>query len=86
MTTHDLGTTRCAIVTAKVDGMSAAEVADRLRAERVNVSTTVPGHTQFDTEVRDVHPLVRLSPHYYNTEDEVDLAIDLIADMARSDA
>jgi selenocysteine lyase/cysteine desulfurase len=43
----------------------------------------VPEDTQFDTEVRDVHPLVRLSPHYYNTEAELDRAVEVIAGLSR---
>ena len=43
----------------------------------VNVTTTVPGHNPYDTE--DRHPLVRFSPHYYNTEEEIDRATELVA-------
>ena len=70
--THDLGLERCAIVTASVHGRSADEVAAALAAERINVSTTVAEHSQFDTEHRGVHPLERISPHYYNTEDAIE--------------
>ena len=45
----------------------------------MNVSTTVAEHSQLDTENRGVHPLVRLSPHYYNTEDEIDRAVAEVA-------
>ena len=82
VTTHDLGAQRCAIVTAAVAGVPTAQVADALAAERINVSTTVPSDTQFDTEDRAVHPLVRLSPHYYNTEAELDRAVEVIARVA----
>jgi selenocysteine lyase/cysteine desulfurase len=68
---------QCAIVTARVAGVQTAEVADALARRGINVSTTVAEHNQFDT--RDVHPMVRLSPHYYNTEAEIDQAIDAIA-------
>ncbi|HKV18494.1 MAG TPA: aminotransferase class V-fold PLP-dependent enzyme [Mycobacterium sp.] len=81
VTTHDLGREHCAIVTAKVAGVDSAAVADALAGQRINVSTTVPDHNQFDT--RGVHPLVRLSPHYYNTEDEVDQTIEAVAALAR---
>lgn len=84
VTTHDLGEHRCAIVTAKVDGLSATEVAAGLARQRINVTTTDPEHTQFDTEHRGVHPLVRLSPHYYNTEAELDRTVEVMADLARS--
>jgi selenocysteine lyase/cysteine desulfurase len=79
VTCHDLGSTRCAIVTAKVDGVPAADVVAALARAGINVTDTVPEHSQFDTEVRDVHPLVRLSPHYYNTEAELDRAVEVIA-------
>lgn len=68
VSTYDLGARRCAIVTAKVDGSSAADVAAALARDRINVSSTVPEHNQLDTQDRAVHPLVRLSPHYYNTD------------------
>jgi selenocysteine lyase/cysteine desulfurase len=82
VTVHDLGRERCAIVTARVAGVPTAEVADALARRAINVSTTVAEHNQFDTEVRDVHPLVRLSPHYYNTEAEIDQAINAVAAVA----
>lgn len=83
VSTHDLGTVRCAIVTARVDGVPAADVAAALRGVGINVTTTVPEHTQFDTEDRNVHPLVRLSPHYYNTERELDRTVEHVASLAR---
>jgi selenocysteine lyase/cysteine desulfurase len=83
VTTHDLGTIRCAIVTAKVDGVPTADVVAALSRAGINVTATVPEHTQFDTEVRDVHPLVRLSPHYYNTAAELDRAVEAIAALPR---
>ena len=83
VSTHDLGVDRCAIVTAAVAGTNAAEVMDRLAASKINVSVTVPGHNQFDTELRGIHPLVRFSPHYYNTEDEIARTLDVVARIAR---
>ncbi|KIF73154.1 aminotransferase class V [Streptomyces sp. 150FB] len=81
--TYDLGVDRCAIVTCKVDGVATAEVGAALARHGVNVSLTVPEQTQFDAEDRGVHPLVRLSPHYYNTETELDKAVEVIAGVAR---
>ncbi len=78
---HDLGREQCAIVTARVAGVDSGAVADALSRDGINVSTTVGEHTQFDSEVRDVHPLVRLSPHYYNTESEIDRAVDAVASI-----
>jgi len=81
VTTHDLGREPCAIVTASVDDVPTADVAAALARAHVNVSTTVAEHTYFDE--RGVHPLVRLSPHYYSTEDELDRAVDVVAGLPR---
>lgn len=83
VSTHDLGAVRCAIVTARVDGVATADVVAALGRAGVNATRTVPEHTQFDTEDRGVHPLVRLSPHYYITEDELDRTAELFAALAR---
>ncbi|MFI6624605.1 aminotransferase class V-fold PLP-dependent enzyme [Streptomyces sp. NPDC050528] len=84
VTTYDLGRDRCAIVTAKIDALPTADVAAALAKQGINVSTTFAEHTQFDTENRGVHPLVRLSPHYYNTEAELDQAVEAVAELART--
>lgn len=81
VTTYDLGRDRCAIVTVKVDAVSTADVAAALAKQGINVSTTVAEHSQLDTENRGVHPLVRLSPHYYNTEAELDQAVEAVAEL-----
>ena len=39
------------------------------------VSTTVAEHNPLDTEERGIHPLVRFSSHYYNTQAEIDRAV-----------
>jgi selenocysteine lyase/cysteine desulfurase len=83
VTTHDLGVTRCAIVTAKVDGVQAEDVQAALSRAGINVSTTVAEHNPFDTEDRGVHPLVRLSPHYYNTETEIARTLEVTNEVAR---
>jgi selenocysteine lyase/cysteine desulfurase len=86
VTTYDLGRDRCAIVTAKVEALATGDVAAALARHGINVTTTVAEHTQFDTEHRGVHPLVRLSPHYYNTEAELDRAVEVIAGLTRTAA
>lgn len=83
VSTHDLGQVRCAIVTAKIDGLPAEQAAQALGRAGVNVSTTVPEHNPFDTEDRGIHPLIRFSPHYYNTEDEIDRTTELVTALAR---
>ena len=82
VTTYDLGPRPCAIVTCKIGSMPAEETAAALAAHGVNVTVTDPAQTQFDTEERGVHPLVRFSPHYYNTQEELDRAVEIVAGLA----
>ena len=75
----------CAIVTAAVNEPRPGRGRRHpLARQDISVSTTEPEHTQFDTEDRGVHPLVRLSPHYYNTDEEIRRCIDAIAEIAAS--
>lgn len=78
VTTYDQGVRPGAIVTAKVDGVPSEAVMAALTRADVNVTLTVPEDNPLDTEERGVHPLVRLSPHYYNTEAELDRAVEVI--------
>ncbi|HST67954.1 MAG TPA: aminotransferase class V-fold PLP-dependent enzyme [Mycobacteriales bacterium] len=79
VSTYDQGVRKGAIVTAKVDGVPSADVMAALTEAKINVTLTVPEDNPLDTEDRGVHPLVRLSPHYYNTEAELDRAVEVIA-------
>jgi selenocysteine lyase/cysteine desulfurase len=79
VSTHDQGSTRCAIVTITVAGVPPEDVQAALAAAGVNVTLTVPDDEPLDTEERGLPALVRLSPHYYNTEAELDRATEVIA-------
>jgi len=81
VTTHDQGSTRCAIVTVTVDGVPAEDVKDALAGAGINVTTTVPDDDPLDTEERGLPALVRFSPHYYNTEAELDRAVEVVAGL-----
>ena len=83
VTVHDLGVDKCAIVTAAVSDLSAVDIAGALARQHINVSTTVPHDNPLDTGERDVHPLLRFSPHYYNTEAEIDRAAHAVGELAR---
>lgn len=52
-----------------------------MRQAGINESTTVAEYNQLDD--RAIHLLVRLSPHYCNTEQELDRAVELVAAIAR---
>jgi selenocysteine lyase/cysteine desulfurase len=81
--THDLGVERCAIVSASVAGRPPDEVQRLLAGRGINVTTTDPEDNQLDPRGAELHPLVRFSPHYFNTEDEIDRTLDEVAAVAR---
>lgn len=71
----DLGRHRSAIVTAAVSGHDPERVKLALRARRVNIWTAEPQEGANDAKGE---PLLRLSPHYYNTEDELETAVAML--------
>lgn len=75
VTVRDKGVDRCAIVTFTVDGVPALEVRDTLRAAGVNVSITRSSSSQLDLAARGLTEVVRASPHYYTSDDELERAV-----------
>ena len=53
-----------------------------LRAQGINTSFSPPDYARHDFAAHGLTGLVRLSPHAYNTEAEIDLAIDKVAVLA----
>jgi selenocysteine lyase/cysteine desulfurase len=71
-----------AIVTSAFEGWDALSLVVALRRLGINTSAAVSGPGPLDDESPDAS-MVRISPHYYNTEDEVDEALAAIADLVR---
>jgi selenocysteine lyase/cysteine desulfurase len=78
----DRGTTRCAIVTVAVAGRDAADLKLRLRSRGINTSVSDRQDAVLDMDDKHVTAVLRLSPHYYNTEDELDTATGALAELA----
>jgi selenocysteine lyase/cysteine desulfurase len=73
----DRGEALAAIVTADM-GRNAAEVVASLRQQRINVSATFRQWAIIDMQEKHAESAVRISPHYYNTEEEVDAVIEAL--------
>ncbi len=80
---RDLGAERAAIVTFTVEGVEASAVKARLAAHGINVTTSQPSSTLLDAIARSLPTVVRASPHYYNSEEEVRRMVEVIAAIAR---
>jgi selenocysteine lyase/cysteine desulfurase len=78
----DPGTRPSAIVTASL-GRPAGAVMQQLRTFGVNSSATLRWYGLRSFEGTDVESALRLSPHYYNTDDELDRAIGTLAGILR---
>src|SRR5437870_7012095 len=80
----DRGRERCAIVSVGVAGRDAADLKLRLRHRGINASSADRMSGVLDMDDKGATSVLRFSPHYYNTEDELDAAVGTLAELARS--
>lgn len=78
----DRGTRRCGIVTIEVPGRDAEEFHRALMQRGVNTSISSRQYAVIDFAQKGVEWALRVSPHYYNTEDEIQDAVTAIAEVA----
>lgn len=76
----DRGRERCAIVTIAMEGHNAADVKLALRARGINTSSAHRTGGVIDMDAKGAASALRLSPHYYNTEAELDAALAALKD------
>jgi selenocysteine lyase/cysteine desulfurase len=83
VTIRDLGAEQCGIVTFTVDGVPAPQVRDHLRDKGVTVTVSGVTSTQYDMTRRGLDQVVRASPHYFVTQDQLDEAVIALSSVAR---
>ena len=81
ITIRDLGRAPGAIVSFTMDGHEADAVVGRAAAAGITIGASDPSSTRIDAEARSLPPVVRASPHYYNTDAEIDRLIAHLADL-----
>jgi len=81
VTVRDIGQVQGGIVTFSLDSVTATEVKTYLRQYDINVSVSTKSSTLIDMERRNLEEVVRASVHYYNTEEEIFLLVDLLDRM-----
>ena len=79
VTVHDIGRDRNAICTFSTTHMPAADVVASAARQGISLSVSSPSSTRFDAERRHLPDLVRASPHYFNTEADVDHLLNVVA-------
>ncbi len=76
---HDLGRTRCGIVTFTKEGSSPGKIQAALAQQSINIAVSPRAFTRLDMDARDLDALARASVHYYNTEAEVTRFCEAVA-------
>ncbi|WP_027498737.1 aminotransferase class V-fold PLP-dependent enzyme [Rhodococcus sp. 114MFTsu3.1] len=78
VTVHDLGDRRSGIVSFTVDGRNPTDVRDELAAKGITVTVSHRRSTLVDMSSRGLDSVIRASPHYFVTFDQLD---ELVASM-----
>ncbi len=77
----DRGAELGAIVTVSVDGWIPSELVLTLRARGINTSSQTRLDAVLDYDSKGVDGALRISPHYFNTDQEVDIAVEAIREL-----
>ncbi|MEK7257062.1 MAG: aminotransferase class V-fold PLP-dependent enzyme, partial [Bacteroidota bacterium] len=80
----DRGERQCGIVTVAVENCDGAELKQALLAANVNVSISMREFAVIDFDEKGVKWALRMSPHYFNTPDEIGQAVAALGDLLRS--
>lgn len=78
---HDRGRRLAGIVTFTHEKVPAGQLADRLRATKINTSVTPATYAQLDLGPRGLAEVNRASVHYYNTESEIERFCQALQDI-----
>lgn len=68
---HDLGETKCGIVSFSIEKWDAEALRVELSNRKINVSVAHAEDTFLDMTGRDLETFIRASVHYYNSEEEL---------------
>lgn len=81
VTLTDPGADLSAIVTFTHDRLVPNAIKEALEAQGIAVQVASQAHTLLDLRQRGIAAAVRMSPHYFNTEDEIDRTLDSLAGL-----
>ncbi|CAN5735864.1 aminotransferase class V-fold PLP-dependent enzyme [soil metagenome] len=79
----DRGTRLAAIATVEFDGVAAGDIVARLREQAINTIELQLDSAGREMADKNARGAVRISPHYYNTRHEIDIAIGALDEFAR---
>ncbi len=79
----DRGNTLSGIVTVEAESIPARDLMTGLRERGINTSVVERGSALPDFDERGIEAALRISPHYYNLEEEVDAVAEGIRELVR---
>ena len=77
----DRGARLCAIASVQVMEGDTEDLGSRLRQAGVNVHVSLMGEGPRNAPEAGAPPVLRISPHYYNTSEEIDRAMAVLGDL-----
>jgi selenocysteine lyase/cysteine desulfurase len=80
----DRGPELCAIVTMAVEGRDTRDIKLALRSRGINTSSPHREDAVIDMDEKGTASALRVSPHYYNTHEEIDTAVEAIREILSS--
>ena len=77
---RDIGTEQCGIISFSIDEKNdPKEIVDQMSEAGFAIGLVGPESTLIDSERRNLPTLLRMAPHYYNTEDEIEKAVKQVS-------
>jgi len=77
----DRGTELAAIVTVDISDWDAPALVTALRQRGINTSASLSGYAVIDMAEKNSNSALRISPHYYNTEAELDAVVEALKSL-----
>lgn len=82
----DRGRDPCAIVTTDIAGQDPTHLVAEMRRRHINTSASLAWYGLIDMAEKNAEGALRLSPHYYNTIEEVDAAVEALREIVTARA
>ena len=77
---RDIGTEQCGIISFSIEGKKdPKKIVDQMSEAGFAIGLVEPESTLIDSERRNLPTLLRMAPHYYNTEEEIEKTVKQIS-------
>ena len=79
ITLRDIGTHHCGIVSFTAEGVESDDIVQKMGEAGFVLGTSSPASARLDAERRSLPTVVRMAPHYYNSEEEIKACMHQLA-------